>query len=441
MALSTQPYKGARDFYPEDKRTQKYMFGVLRNVVESFGYQEYDAPILEPIELYLSKTSEEIVSEETYSFTDRGGRHVVMRPEMTPSVSRMVAGRRQELAYPVRWYSIPNLWRYERPQHGRLREHWQLNVDIFGVSGIEADHEVILVADSILQAFGAQRDMYEIHINSRMLINWLLLDYLRLEHSQAVAIMRLIDKKNKLTPEAFATAADALLSPVQRENNVLDKLNELLAVKNVTELPMVTQQHPAVSQLIRLMELLTVSGVSNAVFDLGIMRGFDYYNNIVFEVFDTHEANNRSMFGGGRYDGLVGEFGVEPVPTVGFGMGDVTLKNFLEAHQLLPELPGETDAAVILVDDVYMGAQKMLAELRKEGVRVAVDTSGRKIDAQIKAAAKAGLKYALFIGPEEVENYRFKLKDLVSGEEHEHSLERVVSKLAARRAKKDDDLA
>jgi histidyl-tRNA synthetase len=274
-----------------------------------------------------------------------------------------------------------------------------------------------------------------------MLINWLLLDYLRLEHSQAVAIMRLIDKKNKLTPEAFATAADALLSPVQRENNVLDKLNELLAVKNVTELPMVTQQHPAVSQLIRLMELLTVSGVSNAVFDLSIMRGFDYYNNIVFEVFDTHEANNRSMFGGGRYDGLVGEFGVEPVPTVGFGMGDVTLKNFLEAHQLLPELPGETDAAVILVDDVYMGAQKMLAELRKEGVRVAVDTSGRKIDAQIKAAAKAGLKYVLFIGPEEVQNHRFKLKDLISGEEHEHSLERVVSKLAARRAKKDDDLA
>jgi histidyl-tRNA synthetase len=154
MNLTTQPYKGARDFYPEDKRVQKYMFGTLRRVVEGFGYEEYDAPIIEPIELYLSKTSEEIISEQTYNFMDRGGRHVTLRPEMTPSVSRMVAGKRQELSYPLRWYSIPNLWRYERPQHGRLREHWQLNVDLFGLSGIEADHETILVADSILQAFG-----------------------------------------------------------------------------------------------------------------------------------------------------------------------------------------------------------------------------------------------------------------------------------------------
>src|SRR3954471_23954159 len=138
MALSTQPYKGARDFYPEDKRLQNYLFGKLRHVVESFGYEEYDAPILEPLELYAAKSGEEIVNEQTYTFTDRGDRQVAIRPEMTPTVSRMVAGRRQELAFPVRWYSIPNLWRYERPQKGRLREHWQLNVDIFGVAGFEA---------------------------------------------------------------------------------------------------------------------------------------------------------------------------------------------------------------------------------------------------------------------------------------------------------------
>src|SRR5207237_1933374 len=142
---------------------QKYMFRTLRRVAEAFGYVEYDAPVIEPIELYLGKTSEEIVSEQTYSFIDRGGRNVTLRPEMTPSVSRMVAARRQELSYPLRWYSLPNLWRYERPQRGRLREHWQLNIDIFGVPGLEADHEVILLADSVLQAFGAKRDMYEIH--------------------------------------------------------------------------------------------------------------------------------------------------------------------------------------------------------------------------------------------------------------------------------------
>jgi histidyl-tRNA synthetase len=150
MSLSTQPYKGARDFYPEDKRAQKYMFSILRKVVESFGYQEYDAPILEPLDIYLAKSGEEIINEQLYSFEDKGERKVAIRPEMTPSVSRMVAGRRQELAYPLRLYSIPNLWRYERPQAGRLREHWQLNVDLFGISGIEADHEIIVIADTIL---------------------------------------------------------------------------------------------------------------------------------------------------------------------------------------------------------------------------------------------------------------------------------------------------
>src|SRR5438105_98748 len=147
MTLSTASYKGARDFYPEDKRLQQYMFGVMRKVVEKFGYEEYDAPILESIELYKAKTGEEIVNEQTYIFKDRGGREVVIRPEMTPTVSRMVAAKRQELAYPLRWYSIPNLWRYERPQRGRLREHWQLNVDVFGVAGQEAEHELIVLTD------------------------------------------------------------------------------------------------------------------------------------------------------------------------------------------------------------------------------------------------------------------------------------------------------
>ncbi len=432
MSLPTQPYKGARDFYPQDKRLQKYMFAKLRQVAESFGYQEYDAPIIEPLELYLSKTSEEIVAEQTYNFVDRGGRNVTLRPEMTPSVSRMVAAKRQELSYPLRWYSIPNLWRYERPQHGRLREHRQLNIDIFGVPGIEADHEVILVADAIMQAFGAKRDMYEIRISSRSLMNWLLLEYLRLDYTQAVAIMRVIDRRSKLSEKEFMDLVGALLSPVQRENDVLQRLTAIIKVKKLTELPLVTHQHPAVTELMNLLKLLEENGVHNAVFDPTIMRGFDYYTNIVFEVFDTSPENNRAMFGGGRYDGLVGEFGVEPLPTVGFGMGDVTLQNFLEGHKLLPNLPSEVDAAVILIGDVYKAAQKTLAMLRKEGLKIAVDSTGRKLDAQIRSAAKAGYPYAIFIGLQELQSQRFKLKDLASGQEKELSPERLVSTLASR---------
>jgi histidyl-tRNA synthetase len=432
MSLSTQPYKGARDFYPEDKRVQKFMFNTIRRVVEGFGYQEYDAPIIEPIELYLSKTSEEIVAEQTYNFMDRGGRHVTLRPEMTPTVSRMVAAKRQELPYPLRWYSIPNLWRYERPQHGRLREHWQLNVDIFGVPGMEADHEIILVADSILKAFGSKTDMYEVRVSSRALINWLLLEYLRFEYSQAISLTRLIDRMHKMPEKEFMGHVDAFLTDSQKEAGILRHLMALLKVKKIAELPLVTQQHPAVAELERLIMLLNDNGVKNAVFDITLMRGFDYYTNVVFEVFDTNPDNNRSMFGGGRYDGLVGAFGVEPVPTVGFGMGDVTLQNFLKTHNLLPIIHPETDAVVILIGDIYGAVQPALKTMRREGVRISVDATGRKTEAKIKAAAKADIPFALFIGEEELTNQRFKLKNLKTGEEHEHSLERIVSILDAR---------
>src|ERR1039458_914813 len=181
MALSTKPYKGSRDFYPEDKRLQQYMFGTWRRVVERFGYEEYDAPILEPLDIYQAKTSEEIVNDQTYSFEDRGGRAVVIRPEMTPTVSRMVAARRQELAYPLRWYSIPNLWRYERPQRGRLREHWQLNVDLFGVKGCSAEVEMISLVSAIFKEFGAPSDAYELRVNHRALVDYLLGEFLGLK--------------------------------------------------------------------------------------------------------------------------------------------------------------------------------------------------------------------------------------------------------------------
>jgi histidyl-tRNA synthetase len=432
MALSTNPYKGARDFYPEDKRVQKFMFNTMRRVVESFGYQEYDAPIVEPIELYLSKTSEEIVQEQTYNFLDRGERHVTLRPEMTPTVSRMVAAKRQELAYPLRWYSIPNLWRYERPQHGRLREHWQLNVDVFGVAGVEADHEIILVADSILKAFGAKRDMYEIRVNSRALINWLFLEYLRMDYTQTAALTRLIDRMHKMPEKDFMGHVDALLGPAQKDAKVLKHLMSILKVKKISELPLVVQQHPAVAELHRLLQMLNDNGVKNAVFDITLMRGFDYYTNIVFEVFDTDPENNRSMFGGGRYDGLISLFGVEPVATVGFGMGDVTLQDFLRAHHLLPTIHPETDAVAILIGDVYAKAQPALKKMRSEGARIAVDATERKIDAKIKAAAKADIPFVIFIGEEELQNERFKLKNLNNGQENEHSLERIVSLLDAR---------
>lgn len=428
MTLSTQPYKGARDFYPEDKRLQNYMFGKMRDVCESFGYEPYDAPILEPTDLFLAKGNQEIIDEQTYTFADRANRSVTIRTEMTPTVSRMVAGRRQELGYPLRWYSIPNVWRYERMQRGRLREFWQLNVDIFGVEGVEADHEIILVADRILRAYGAKPDMYTIRINSRKLMAWLFREYLKLSETQEEMLVRLIDRMHKMEEQSFLAQADAILTPTQRETGALDSLMQLLKATKLADLPVGAEALPSVLELKQLQDLLEASQVTNVKFDISLMRGFDYYTDIVFEVFDEHPDNTRSMFGGGRYDGLVGMFGVEPVPTVGFGMGDVTLQNFLEVHNLIPKLPTETDAYVVMLgDNTYEQAQRVLDDWRAEGLRFAIDMTGRKLDKQIKNAVKKGIDHVIFIGEAELQDDRYKLKNIVTGVEETHGRERIVT--------------
>jgi histidyl-tRNA synthetase len=427
MPLSTQPYKGARDFYPEDKRLQKYIFANVRKVLERFGYEEYDAPILEPLELYLAKTGEEIVNEQTYVFEDRGGRKVVIRPEMTPTVSRMVAARRQELGYPLRWYSIPNLWRYERPQRGRLREHWQLNADIFGLEGIEAEAELIQAADDLFKSFGATHDMYTIRINSRKLMDFIMKEYLQLNGVQVQSIGKLIDRMHKMDHVEFVAETDAIFTPSQREDGASNKLIGLLKIKQLHHLPQVIREHESALELKHLIDTLDDARVPNVVFDITVMRGFDYYTGIVFEIFDNKADNNRSMMGGGRYDGLVGLFGVEPVPTVGFGLGDVTLQNFLEGHDLLPNLRPDTDLYVVLIGDVYAKAQRVIQDLRNMGANVAVDLTGKKADKQIKTAVKKGIHYAMFIGEKELQEEQYEIRNLMTGVAERHSAARIVS--------------
>ncbi len=427
MALNMQPYKGARDFYPEDLRIRDYIFNVAEAEVRKFGYEKYDAPLIEPLDLYRAKTGDEIVNEQTYTFTDRGGREVAIRPEMTPTVSRMVAARRQELAYPVRWYSIPNLWRYERPQRGRLREHWQLNVDIFGDEAISANHEVILLGANILKALGAKPSMYQIKLNDRRFIDYIMTDYLGLNEVQAHSLVKLIDRMHKIDPAVFVADVDAICSPSQKAEGLADKIVSLLNVKSIDDLPEDLKNNQALAELKKLIGLLAKSGTDNCLFDITLMRGFDYYNGVVFEFFDNDPENNRAMFGGGRYDGLVGLFGVESVATVGFGVGDVTLTNFLESHDLLPELKTATDVLVVTIGDTYEGAQELIAALREMELNVAVDATDRKLPLKLKHADKSGVRYVIFVGETELKEGRFPLKDLVSGAEEVHSPERLVS--------------
>jgi histidyl-tRNA synthetase len=423
--LSSQPYRGTRDLYPEDKRVQNYIFTTWHKVAQQFGYEEYDAPLLEPFELFAAKSGQDLVNEETYQFVDRGGRNVVIRPEMTPSVSRMVAARRQELAYPVRWYSIAPFMRYERPQHGRERQFWQLNADIFGVPSLEADAEIIAMADAIMKALGATGKMYTIKVNSRQLINFVMAEYLGLDVIQAQLMIKLFDKKDKITHEEFRDQAAEIFDEDKAKEG-LKRIAALVSAKTMGELPNLLLESNAVKEVQQLFTLLRERNVTGAVFDITLMRGFDYYTGVVFEVFDNNPQNTRSMFGGGRYDGLVGLFGVEPVPTVGMAPGATTTEEFLRGHNLLPKLPSTTEVYMIVLGSAQKGAHKLAGRLREEGVNVEVDITSRKLDKQIKTAVKKSIPFMMFVGEQELEEETYTLKDVAEEKEHKLSFEQLV---------------
>lgn len=412
MNLSSQSYKGARDYYPEDKRKQNYIFDTWRQVSELFGYEEYGAPILEPLELYAAKSGQELVNEQTYAFTDRGGRSVAIRPEMTPTISRMVASKRQELNYPTRLYSIANFMRYERPQRGREREFWQLNVDMFGADGVAPDVEIISLADAVMQKFGADPAMYTIRINERSLIKYVMNKYLNLDDDRAQDLTKLFDRRAKISSDEFETQ----LAEILIDKEKVAKATSLLEIKSIDDLPSDLQKVSELQSIKYVIDELAQLGITNAVFDLTLMRGLDYYTGIVFEVFDNHPDNNRSLFGGGRYDGLVELFGVEPITAIGFGMGGTTIENFLTVHDLWPELEVKTDIYLAVVGNAHRQAMQLATYLRQNGVKAEVEVIDRKLDKQIKSASKKAIGYALVVSEEDYQKDRFSMKNLANGE-------------------------
>ncbi|MEI6053867.1 MAG: histidine--tRNA ligase [Candidatus Saccharibacteria bacterium] len=415
-SLSSQSYKGTRDFYPEDKRIQNYIFSVWRKAAESFGYEEYGAPVLEPLELYAAKSGNELVNEQTYTFVDRGGRTVAIRPEMTPTICRMVAARRQELAYPARLYSIANFMRYERPQRGREREFWQLNIDIFGDDSISAEAEIIMLSDRIMKKFGAKAEDYIIKINNRKLINYMMAQYLELDAANAQLMTKLFDRKNKISHQDFIDQAAEIFA--ENSNVGLEKIEKLLAAKSMADLPLEIRESAAVVEVQQLFTILERADIKNLTFDITLMRGLDYYTGMVFEVQDTHPDNNRSMFGGGRYDGLVGMFGVEPISAVGMAPGGTTMENFLMVHNLLPEMKSTTDVYIIPMGDVAKEAIKLAAELRDADINTELNLADRKFDKQLKTALKKGIPYILFVGEEEVKSGIYTIKNIAKSQEY-----------------------
>ena len=427
--LPTQPYKGTRDFYPQDMRLRNWFFGKIRRTLELLAYDEYGGPMVEPFSIYAAKSGGELAGEQTYHFTDKGGREVAIRPEMTPTAARLVAARINELSFPVKWFSIPNLYRYERPQRGRLREHWQVNVDIFGCETQEADIEIIQCAAMLMLAYGADETMFRVHVCNRRYFQDAVASTCRCGSEGAAAISKIVDRRAKVARSVFEEElAKAGLSAEEAAR--LEKFFGMGVDEAVAALP----ESAGARELAELFGGLRAAGLDRfCEFDFSVVRGLDYYTGTVFEVFDLDPANNRAMFGGGRYDDLVGMFvGNRAVPGVGFGFGDVTLENFLATHGLVPAgLGGERKAMVLrLAGTPYAECARVAAELRAAGIPCSVFLGDKKAGKQIEHALKEGFTHVVFLGDDEACRGVAKVKDLASRVEAEAPLGRLAEAFA-----------
>jgi len=411
--LSTQGYRGTRDFYPNELRVRTWIYDRIRSVLKGFGYEEYAGPIVEPFELYAAKSSEEIVSDQLYHMVDRGERRIAIRPEMTPTLARMVASKYRELPRPIRWYSIPTCMRYERPQRGRLREFDQLNVDVFGGTGVDEDVEIVLTAAEILRALGATPESFEVRVNHRGLVNDFLYGAMGLPLDLKGPLLRLLDKRDKLSAEEFSEQGEKLgLDAAQRArledflNAPADDVEKFVEGRADNAL--------ALKERLRVLEALLPPGMVK--FDASVMRGFDYYTGLVFEVYDRHPDNRRALFGGGRYDNLVGAFGVDPLPGIGYGAGDVGLLNFCEVHGLIPTLVKGTQVSVVRFSEAdRVSALALAGLLRNVGLAVESPLTAQKFGKQIQAAEKVGASAVAFRGDAELAAGTFAVKWLSTG--------------------------
>jgi len=410
---------GFRDFPPEDFALRAHIQDAWRRVARRYGFQEYDAPPLESLDLYVEKSGEEIVGQ-LYNFVDKGDRPVALRPEMTPSLARMLGERSRSLSKPIRWFAMPQLFRYERAQRGRLREHFQWNVDIVGEGNVAADAEVLAVAIDGLRELGLTADDFMARVSDRRLLT-ALLAAIGVEEAKLGAAFAVIDKIERLPEEK----ADHLLADqAGLDAGQIGALRDLLQVAGIEELDEVFGGRAAVaSELGRMrqyIDTLDAMGLGDFVqLDLRIVRGLAYYTGIVFELFDR-EGELRAICGGGRYDRLLELVGGDPHPAVGFGMGDVVLGELLADRGLVPPYARSVDYFIVPVTpDERPDALRLAHDLRDRGYSVSYGLKEQAVGKQMKTAAREGARTVLVLGPEELEKGVVVARDMTSGEQQE----------------------
>lgn len=400
MKPTIQSVKGTREFYPEAMAKRRWLYQVIQEVSESFGYQEYDGPFIEKIDLYAAKSGEELVKEQAFVFPDRGGDLITLRPELTPSLARMVAQKQGELVYPVRWWSFGPFWRYERPQKGRTREFFQWNIDQVGVNSPEADAEMVAICASFLKACGITPEQVQISINHRKLMDQEIAA-LGIPAEIRKQVFRLIDRRDKMRPEEW----DNYVLETGFSQQQLDQLKELLGNKELWRKS---------EELTKIFTALEKLGVAQFVhYDPQIIRGLEYYTGVVFEAWDAG-GDGRAVLGGGHYDNLVGDVGGDPLPGVGFAMGDVMITLLLEKYGKIPSFTALPDTVLVTVFDEerISSSCEFAALLRKNGIKTICYSEAAKLPKQLKFADRMGINVAVVIGPDEETASLVTIKDL-----------------------------
>lgn len=399
--------KGTRDFYPEQMAIRRWLYDTVRTVAESFGYQEYEAPILESLALYAAKSGEELVKDQSYVFTDRGGDQIALRPELTPSLARMIAQKQDQLAFPLRWWSFGPFWRYERPQRGRTREFFQWNLDLLGADSPEADAEIVAVLATFLQRVGLQPAQVKICVGNRPLMESQF-DILGIDQKTRPALRAWVDRRSKMDAEAWRSEAMNIGLSTSQQANLESILQDGDLWKKSDELR-------------RLFLAIDALGLASYVrFEASVMRGLLYYTGTVFEAWEVGGEIRRSILGGGRYDNLLADVGGARLPAVGFAMGDVVMTLLLERYGLLPSgLPISPASLLVTVFDrerLPMSLE-LAAELRRAGLNVVAYTEDDKLARQFRYADKINARLVAVLGPDEISAGRVTIKDLQSGKQ------------------------
>ena len=428
--LSNLPYRGTTDLFGIELKKRQYIFNVWRQTCLNFGFQEYLTPLLEPAIIYETKSGEDVGKKQLYTLTDLKGRRLAIRPEMTPSVIRLVSHIYSSAPKPLRLFSIANFMRNERPQKGRSREFWQLNADIFGSQSNLSDTEIISLALSIMNNFKAPSGSFSLYINDRRIVDQILIDIIGLKKDQTSSIGRILDKFKKLERSDFSQAlTDLGLNSKQIETIVSFLKSD--ASNLVTNFPQLKDNpgYQNITQLIK--NIKQVPLAENVIFQPSIIRGFDYYDDMVFEVFDNHPENNRSLFGGGRYNGLADIFGGQNIPAVGFAPGDITTKLFLEQNDLFPKDQISISVFLPVLDEKLIQATFSLAsQLRSLNLPIVTSTEVTPLTKALQHAGKQKFSFILILGEKEAEQKQITIKNLETGDQQTLLLDQLIQKLS-----------